>query len=67
METRRRSVVKAIVWNVMGLVTMTAVGLIATGSATVGGVVALVNTAIGLTMYVIYERVWAGISWGRNG
>ncbi|NOD63114.1 MULTISPECIES: DUF2061 domain-containing protein [unclassified Ruegeria] len=67
METRRRSVVKAIVWNVMGLVTMTVVGLIATGSATVGGVVALVNTAIGLTMYVIYERVWAGISWGRNG
>ncbi|NOD78031.1 DUF2061 domain-containing protein [Ruegeria sp. HKCCD4332] len=67
METRRRSVVKAIVRNVMGLVTMTVVGLIATGSATVGGVVALVNTAIGLTMYVIYERVWAGISWGRNG
>lgn len=67
METRQRSVVKAIVWNVMGLVTMTMVGLFATGSATVGGVVALVNTAIGLTMYLIYERVWAGISWGRNG
>ncbi len=67
METRQRSVVKAIVWNVMGLVTMTMVGLFATGSATVSGVVALVNTAIGLTMYLIYERVWAGISWGRNG
>ncbi|WP_050602249.1 DUF2061 domain-containing protein [Ruegeria sp. 6PALISEP08] len=67
METRQRSVVKAIVWNVMGLVTMTVVGLIATGSATVGGAVAVVNTAIGLTMYLIYERVWAGISWGRNG
>ena len=67
METRQRSVVKAIVWNVMGLVTMTMVGLFATGSATVGWAVALVNTAIGLTMYLIYERVWAGISWGRNG
>ncbi|NOC44461.1 MULTISPECIES: DUF2061 domain-containing protein [Ruegeria] len=67
METRRRSVVKAIVWNVMGLATMTLVGLIATGSAAVGGALALVNTAIGLTLYIVYERIWAGVSWGRNG
>ncbi len=66
MDTRRRSVVKAIVWNVMGLAVMTVVGLIATGSAAIGGTLAVVNTAIGLTMYVIYERVWAGIQWGRN-
>ncbi|WP_170373903.1 DUF2061 domain-containing protein [Ruegeria conchae] len=67
METRRRSVVKALIWNVMGLVMMTLVGLIATGSVALGGVVALVNTAIGLTLYIVYERVWAGISWGRHG
>lgn len=67
METRRRSVVKAIVWNAMGLAVMTVVGLIATGSAAVGGALALVNTAIGLTLYVVYERIWAGISWGRHG
>ena len=66
MDTRRRSVVKAIVWNVMGLAVMTVVGLIATGSAAIGGTLAVVNTAIGLTMYVVYERVWAGIRWGRN-
>jgi uncharacterized membrane protein len=67
METRRRSVVKALIWNAMGLVMMTLVGLIATGSVALGGVVALVNTAIGLTLYIVYERVWAGISWGRHG
>jgi uncharacterized membrane protein len=50
----------------MGLVVMTLVGLMATGSAAIGGTLAIVNTAIGLTMYVIYERIWAGISWGRN-
>ncbi len=50
----------------MGLAVMTVVGLIATGSAAIGGTLAVVNTAIGLTMYVIYERVWAGIRWGRN-
>ena len=51
----------------MGLAVMTLVGLIATGSAALGGALAVVNTAIGLTMYVAYERIWAGISWGRNG
>ncbi|WP_170383017.1 DUF2061 domain-containing protein [Ruegeria atlantica] len=66
METRRRSVVKAVVWNAIGLVMMTLVGLVATGSAAVGGTLAIVNTAIGLTMYLIYERIWAGITWGRN-
>ncbi len=66
METRRRSVVKAVLWNAVGLVVMSFVGLIATGSAAIGGGLALVNTAIGLTLYVIYERIWAGISWGRN-
>lgn len=51
----------------MGLAVMTLVGLIATGSAAVGGALAMINTAIGLTLYVIYERIWAGISWGRHG
>jgi len=51
----------------MGLAVMTVVGLVATGSAAVGGALAVVNTAIGLTLYVIYERIWAGISWGRHG
>ncbi|TMV08900.1 DUF2061 domain-containing protein [Ruegeria sediminis] len=66
METRRRSVVKAIVWNIIGLATMTLVGLAATGSAAIGGTLAVVNTAIGFTMYILYERLWAGIRWGRN-
>jgi hypothetical protein len=26
----------------------------------------VVNSLIGLGTYLIYERVWAGVSWGRN-
>lgn len=66
METRRRSLVKAVIWNLIGLVTMAMVGLIATGSAAVGGTMALVNTALGLVCYLIYERIWANIGWGRH-
>jgi len=66
METRRRSFVKAMIWSAMGLVMMALIGWIATGSVAVGGFMALINTAIGLVMYVLYERVWATIRWGRH-
>jgi len=65
METRRRTLVKAIVWNLMGLLVMSLVGLAMTGSAAIGGAMAVVNTVIGLSMYIAYERVWSRIGWGR--
>jgi len=66
MDTKKRTLIKAILWNVIGLASMLCVGFIATGSLSVGGAMAMVNTAIGLSMYVIYERVWSRVQWGRN-
>lgn len=66
METRARSVVKAVVWNLIGLTVMAIVGLILTGSLAVGGGMAVINTVLGFTMYLGYERVWDRISWGRE-
>lgn len=66
METRRRSLVKAVIWNLIGLAVMAIVGLAATGSAAVGGAMALINTAVGLVMYLVYERIWSRIRWGRH-
>lgn len=65
METGRRTAAKAIIWNMIGLMVMALVGLAMTGSAAVGGAMALTNTAIGLATYVVYERIWANIGWGR--
>lgn len=66
MDTRRRSILKAVIWNLIGLATMSLVGLVATGSMALGGTLALVNTGVGLVMYLFYERVWAAIRWGRH-
>ena len=66
METSFRSLVKSVIWTGMGLVTMALVGLAFTGSIAVGGTMALVNSILGLTMYLVYERVWARINWGRR-
>lgn len=67
METGKRTLIKAILWNVIGLFSMAAVGYFATGSLFTGGSIAVVNTCIGLLCYVAYERIWGRILWGRYG
>lgn len=66
MDTRKRTIAKALIWNVIGLFTMIVVGFIATGSFAIGGAMAVVNAVLGLSMYVIYERVWDRVHWGRH-
>lgn len=66
METRLRSVVKAVIWNLIGLSVMAIVGLLVTGSLTAGGLMAVINTVLGFATYLVYERVWARIHWGRS-
>lgn len=66
METRQRSVAKAVIWNLIGLGMMMAVGWLATGSLALGGSMALINAGLGLTCYFVYERVWANVTWGRH-
>jgi len=66
MESRKRSVIKAVIWNMLGLLVMAIVGFAMTGSLSTGGAMALINAALGLSMYFLYERLWARIQWGRS-
>lgn len=65
METPKRTLLKTITWQALGLLTMTLVGFVLTGSASVGGSIALSGAAIGAVCYILHERVWARITWGR--
>src|SRR6056297_162592 len=66
METRTRSIVKALVWQVIGLSVMAIVGLAVTGALAAGGAMSVINATLGFVTYLIYERVWARIRWGRR-
>lgn len=66
METKSRSLLKAVVWQFIGLISMVSVGLIVTGSIKTGGVMALVNSGLGFVVYLLYERAWSRVSWGRQ-
>ena len=67
MESRVRSLVKAICWQMLGLLTMSLIGLAVTGSLALGGMLAGINAAVGLAAYLAHERVWANVRWGRLG
>lgn len=66
METGKRTLVKTLIWQVLGIISMSLVGLAITGSLISGGVLALANTGVGIVTYVAYERVWLKINWGRR-
>jgi len=65
METPRRTLAKTLTWQAMGLATMTGIGYLVTGSAGAGGTIAMVGAAAGTVFYVIHERIWSRIPWGR--
>jgi uncharacterized membrane protein len=65
METNKRMIAKAMCWQVMGLIVMTLIGYIFTGSMSDGGALALTGAAIGMATYFLHEKIWARVSWGR--
>lgn len=66
MESAKRTVLKAIIWQIIGVFSMGIVGVLMTGNVAQGLGIALANTAIGTLTYVIYERLWTRVHWGRS-
>ena len=67
MDTTKRTIAKAILWTLIGLISMTLTGFWITGSMQSGGALALMNTGLGLVSYIVYERIWGRVRWGRIG
>ena len=65
METKTRTIIKSVTWSAIGWLVMAIVGFIATGSWSTGGGMATINTLIGFVTYLIYERFWSKVTWGR--
>ncbi len=65
LDTKWRTLVKAVVWQLLGFATMTLTGWIFTGSAAQGGAIAVTGAFCGFVVYFIYERVWSRVRWGQ--
>ena len=65
MESRSRSICKALTWRATALAITTLVVWIVTSKARVAVSVGLVDTAIKLLAYYAHERCWLKVSFGR--
>lgn len=66
METPKRTFAKSLTWQALGLLTGTFIGWLFTGSLTAGGGIALTGAATGVVFFVLHERVWLRVRWGRR-
>ena len=66
METSKRAAAKALTWQATGLVAMTGLGYLVSGSLETAGQLAVGSTALGLVLYFLHEKAWARIRWGRR-
>ncbi len=65
METRARSIVKALTWRAAALLITAGVVWLVTGEAKLAGEIALLDTLIKLGVYYAHERCWLKVQFGK--
>lgn len=65
METRRRSIAKALSWRFFATFITFAVVLALTGEVVIAAEIGLLDTVIKLVAYFFHERFWLRVSYGR--
>jgi uncharacterized membrane protein len=66
MEREKRSLMKAVVWQALGLIAMVWFGLAMAGWSALGGEMAVLNACFGLAAYGLFKQAWARFDWGRS-
>lgn len=65
METRLRTAIKGVTWQLLGLVTTAALVWFHTGTLAGAFTFAASAGLVGFVMYFLHERVWSLVTWGR--
>lgn len=65
MESTRRTISKALSWQLLGLIVMTVISFCFTGSVSSAISLSLTSMLSGLIFYIAHEKVWQRIQWGK--
>ncbi len=66
MDTTKRLIIKSVTWQVAGLITMTAIGFVFTGSLAASSGIAVAGSVAGFISYILHEMVWSKVGWGQR-
>jgi len=65
METKRRSIVKALSWRFFATIITTAIVWALTGEVEFAATVGVIDTILKLVVYFMHERIWVRIPYGK--
>ncbi|HEX6789849.1 MAG TPA: DUF2061 domain-containing protein [Candidatus Krumholzibacteria bacterium] len=65
METHKRSIVKSLVWRIIGVVLLGGIAWSVTHNWREMTVITVLFQSIRMVLYYVHERVWLRIEWGR--
>ena len=57
-EQKKRTVAKAITWQIIGFVAMMCIALLYTGTTQMSLSMTIITTLMGSVSYVVHERIW---------
>ena len=66
MESRYRSIVKAITWRAIATMITSIVAFLLTGELHLAAAIGVVDTTVKLGAYYAHERAWNNVSVGRD-
>jgi len=64
--TRRRSLVKSIVWRIICIIASVIITFLLSGKWDIAIAVGTVYNAITMILYYFHERIWNRIKWGTK-
>ncbi|OCW59037.1 DUF2061 domain-containing protein [Hoeflea olei] len=64
MDSPVRTIVKAVSWQALGLVSTALIAWLHTGAMLSALTFALSTSATGLAFFFLHERLWARVRWG---
>jgi len=62
-ETHARTVLKAIVYRILSVISIITLSLLFGASQQTAGIMGLVVVVVGTTIYYIHDRIWVKFSW----
>ena len=65
METRRRSLAKALTWRLLATIITMSVAFVLTGKLTFALEIGSIDTGIKIFIYFAHERLWQLIPYGK--
>jgi hypothetical protein len=62
-ESHARTVVKAVIYRILSVISITALSLLFGSSLQTAGLMGLIVVVLGTTIYYIHDRIWLKFSW----